>query len=68
MRRLNAYARARGIHLYFGGYGASYGMAYEPVVMYENGSDLKVRFSKTVAVIPMVRFTVHGISESAPRL
>ncbi len=41
MRRLNAYARARGIHLYFGGYGASYGMAYEPVVMYENGSAFK---------------------------
>jgi hypothetical protein len=41
MRRLNAYARARGIHLYFGGYGASYGMAYEPVVMYENGAAFK---------------------------
>lgn len=41
MRRLNGYARARGIHLYFGGYGASYGMAYEPVVMYENGAAFK---------------------------
>jgi hypothetical protein len=41
MRRLNRYARARGISLYFGGYGASYGMAYEPVVMYENGSAFK---------------------------
>ncbi len=38
MERLNRYARARGIHLMFGGYGASYGMAYEPVVMYENGA------------------------------
>ena len=41
MLRLNRYARARGIHLIFGGYGASYGMAYEPVVMYENGSGFK---------------------------
>jgi hypothetical protein len=41
MRRLNRYARARGIHLCFGGYGASYGMAYEPVVMYQNGSGFK---------------------------
>jgi Glycosyl hydrolase family 20, domain 2 len=41
MRRLNRYARARGIHLSFGGYGASYGMAYEPVVMYQNGSGFK---------------------------
>ena len=38
MRRLNRYARERGIHLTFGGYGASYGMAYEPVVMYQNGT------------------------------
>ncbi len=41
MRRLNRYARPRGIHLIFGGYGASYGMAYEPVVMYQNGSGFK---------------------------
>ena len=38
MQRLNAYARARGVSLYFGGYGASYGMAYEPAVMYEKGA------------------------------
>ncbi|MCZ2080262.1 MAG: glycoside hydrolase family 20 zincin-like fold domain-containing protein [Bryobacterales bacterium] len=41
MRRLNQYARARGIHLIHGGYGASYGMAYEPVVMYEQGVGFK---------------------------
>lgn len=41
MRRLNQYARARGIHLIHGGYGASYGMAYEPVVMYEDGVGFK---------------------------
>jgi hypothetical protein len=41
MRRLNRYARARGIHLIYGGYGASYGMAYEPVVMYEQGEGFK---------------------------
>ena len=39
--RLNQYARARGIHLIHGGYGASYGMAYEPVVMYETGAGFK---------------------------
>ena len=41
MRRLNQYARERGIRLIFGGYGASYGMAYEPVVMYEQGVAFK---------------------------
>lgn len=41
MLRLNRYARARGFSLYFGGYGASYGMAYEPVVMYERGVAFK---------------------------
>ncbi|MCW5977904.1 MAG: hypothetical protein KIT09_07490 [Bryobacteraceae bacterium] len=29
MRRLNRYARARGIHLVFGGYGAGYGLMYQ---------------------------------------
>jgi len=41
MLRLNRYARARGFTLCFGGYGASYGMAYEPVVMYEKGTAFK---------------------------
>lgn len=41
MLRLNRYARARGFSLCFGGYGASYGMAYEPVVMYEKGTAFK---------------------------
>lgn len=35
MRRLNAYSRQRGIHLVFGGYGAGYGMAYQPGPLYE---------------------------------
>src|SRR4029077_4463991 len=29
MRRLNQYARERGIHLIFGGYGAGFGMSYQ---------------------------------------
>lgn len=41
MLRLNRYGRARGFSLCFGGYGASYGMAYEPVVMYEKGAAFK---------------------------
>ena len=41
MLRLNRYARQRGFTLCFGGYGASYGMAYEPVVMYEKGTAFK---------------------------
>jgi hypothetical protein len=40
MRRLNRYARARGIHLIFGGYGASYGMAYQHGPLYEEGAYL----------------------------
>ena len=40
MRRLNRYARARGIHLLFGGYGASYGMAYQHGPLYEEGAYL----------------------------
>jgi hypothetical protein len=40
MRRLNRYARARGIHLMFGGYGASYGMAYQHGPLYEEGAYL----------------------------
>ncbi len=36
MRRLNAYARERGIHLLFGGYGSGYGMAYQPGPLYED--------------------------------
>jgi hypothetical protein len=40
MRRLNRYARARGIHLEFGGYGASYGMAYQTGPLYEEGAYL----------------------------
>ena len=40
MRRLNRYARARGMHLEFGGYGASYGMAYQTGPLYEEGAYL----------------------------
>lgn len=36
MRTLNQYARARGIHLIFGGYGAGYGMAYQTGPLYED--------------------------------
>lgn len=35
MRELNRYARARGIHLVFGGYGASYGITYQAGPLYE---------------------------------
>src|SRR5262245_4451967 len=35
MRRLTTYARARGIHLVFGGYGASYGIVYQQGPLYE---------------------------------
>lgn len=35
MRRMNAYARERGIGLFFGGYGASYDMAYQKGPLYE---------------------------------
>jgi hypothetical protein len=35
MRRLNRYARERGIRLVFGGYGAGYGIAYQPGPLYE---------------------------------
>lgn len=40
MRRLNRYALARGIHLEYGGYGASYGMAYQQGPLYEEGAYL----------------------------
>ena len=40
MRRLNAYARERGISLLFGGYGASYGMSYQTGPLYEEGAYL----------------------------
>ncbi len=36
MRRLNAWARQRGIHLVFGAYGSGYGMAYQPGPLYED--------------------------------
>jgi len=40
MRSLNQYARARGIYLVFGGYGASYGMTYQTGPLYESTSYL----------------------------
>jgi hypothetical protein len=40
MRDLNIYARARGIHVLFGGYGASYGIAYQTGPLYEEGAYL----------------------------
>jgi hypothetical protein len=40
MRGLNAYARERGIHLLYGGYGASYGIAYQTGPIYEEGAYL----------------------------
>lgn len=52
MLRLNRYARARGFSLYFGGYGASYGMAYEPVVMYEKGVAFKGEVHKNLRSYP----------------
>ncbi len=36
MRRLNRYARARGISLCFGGYGAGYGLVYQGGPIYED--------------------------------
>lgn len=38
MRSLNQYARARGIRLLYGGYGASYGIAYQSGPLYEAGA------------------------------
>jgi hypothetical protein len=40
MRGLNHYARERGIHLLYGGYGASYGIAYQTGPLYEEGAYL----------------------------
>lgn len=40
MRDLNRYARERGIHLEFGGYGASYGITYQTGPIYEEGAYL----------------------------
>jgi glycosyl hydrolase family 20 len=40
MRTLNRYARARGIHLLYGGYGASYGITYQTGPLYEAQSYL----------------------------
>jgi len=40
MRSLNQYARARGIHLEYGGYGASYGITYQTGPLYEAQSYL----------------------------
>jgi hypothetical protein len=40
MRSLNRYARARGIYLVFGGYGASYGITYQTGPLYEQGAYL----------------------------
>lgn len=36
MQRLNAHARARGIHLIFGGYGAGYGISFQKGPLYES--------------------------------
>ena len=36
MRRLNGFARERGMRLVFGGYGAGFGMAYQPGPLYED--------------------------------
>jgi hypothetical protein len=38
MRSLNLYARDRGIRLLYGGYGASYGIAYQSGPLYEAGA------------------------------
>jgi hypothetical protein len=38
MRSLNQYARDRGIRLLYGGYGASYGIAYQSGPLYEAGA------------------------------
>jgi hypothetical protein len=40
MRGLNRYARERGIRLIYGGYGASYGIAYQTGPLYEEGAYL----------------------------
>jgi len=40
MRDLNNYARNRGMHLLFGGYGASYGISYQTGPIYEEGAYL----------------------------
>lgn len=40
MRSLNQYARARGMHLLYGGYGASYGITYQTGPLYEAQSYL----------------------------
>lgn len=44
MRRLNSFARERGIHLVFGGYGAGFGMAYQPGPLYEDAPYLGTVF------------------------
>lgn len=49
MRSLNAYARARGIHLIFGGYGAGYGMAYQTGPLYEAAPYLGKIFENRVS-------------------
>ena len=35
MRSLNQFARARGVHFFYGGYGASYGITYQLGPLYE---------------------------------
>ena len=44
MRDLNQYARARGIHLIFGGYGAGYGFTYQKGPLYEEAPYLGKAF------------------------
>jgi hypothetical protein len=44
MRRLNQYARERGIALVHGGYGAGYGMSYQKGPLYENSKYLGTVF------------------------
>ena len=40
VRRISRYARQRGIHLAFGGYGAGYGMAFQKGPLYEDAAYL----------------------------
>ena len=44
MRDVNKYARARGIHLVFGGYGAGYGFSYQKGPLYEEAPYLDKAF------------------------
>ncbi len=64
---MNRYARARGIRLRFGGYGASYGMAYQGGPIYEDAPYLGKVFENRERYPDGPTYGAWGFPGSTPR-